>query len=175
MKKENIKLLLFVITMTVVFFTLLSAWGIYQDRKQLEKDARENQIFKDGYEVGRFDQLNESAFESSCFNISKNSELNHLLEKHFKNCRDAKIMWAIAQAESHGDQDAKFTNKNKSVDCGWAQNNSVHRMKGETQEHFCDRMKIISENVALAKEIKDKQGWTAWTKFKTGEYLAYLK
>lgn len=163
------------ITLSIIFFTGLSFYGIHQDKLQLQEDVKEQQIFNDGVEKGRFDQLNESAMENSCFNISSNSELNTLLEKYFKNCRDAKLMWAIAQSESHGNQMATNTNTNKTLDCGWAQNNSVHKLSGETQSSFCERMKILEQNVSLAKEIKDTQGWSAWTQFKNGAYLTYLK
>lgn len=136
---------------------------------------KENELYKDGYEKGRFDQLNETAMEKSCFNISKTKIVNELLEKHFKTCADAKLMWAIAQAESSGSQVALNKNRNGSVDCGWLQINTIHRKKGESKASFCTRMHDLEQNIATAKEVKEKQGLSAWVTYNTGAYLTYLK
>ena len=36
-------------------------------------------------------------------------------------------------------------------------------------------LKDFQNNIKLAKKIRDKSGWSAWTCYKTGAYLAYLK
>ena len=176
MKKQIKKLIAFAVITNLIFFTCLSLYGIHQDKLQLARDAKENQIFNDGIEKGRFDQLNEQAVETDCLNsVSKNPELNVLLKKYFGNCDDAKKVWAIAQAESGGKQVSIGKNHNGTLDCGWLQNNTVHKKKGETDQAFCKRMSILEENVATAKQIKDKEGWTAWVTYKTNAYLTYLK
>lgn len=144
-------------------------------------EQRDKQIFNDGYEVGRFDQLNEDANEqaieksNACFNLSKNKNLNMLLKKYFKDCNTARIMYAIAQAESSGKQFAVGVNDNGSLDGGWLQVNSIHRNAGETPIAFVTRMHDLEQNVALAKVVLDKQGFNAWVTYKNGKYKQYLK
>jgi hypothetical protein len=84
-------------------------------------------------------------------------------------------MWAIAQAESFGENDRQYLNTNGTLDCGFLQNNSVHKFKWETKEQFCARNKILSENIKTAKGIYDKQGFQAWVKYNTGDYLRFMK
>lgn len=164
------------LAITSAFFFLLSFYGIHQDFLQLKQDAKENEYFDEGYEKGRFDQLNDSATEEGCLSsISKNPEVNILLQKYFGDCEDAKEMWAIAQAESSGAQLIMHKNTNGTLDCGWLQVNSVHKNKNESQIQFCQRMGNLEENVKLAKEVKDKEGWGAWVQYKNGNYLKYLK
>jgi hypothetical protein len=107
---------------------------------------------------------------------SKNEELNNLLIKYFKDCKDVKVMWSIAQAESTGQVKAvNKNNRNGSWDCGYLQTNTIHRNKGESKENFCNRMHNLEENIKQAKKIKDKQGLTAWVTYNSGAYLAYMK
>lgn len=138
--------------------------------------ARDTQIYNDGYEVGRFDQLNEDAeaLANTCFNISENVELNRLLKKYFLDCKTAKIMWAIAQAESSGKQFAVGQNDNGSMDGGWLQVNTIHRNPGESKLEFIKRMHNLEENIKEAKKVLDKQGYSAWVTYKTGAYKKFL-
>lgn len=149
--------------------------GVFKTHDYIE--ARDKQLFNDGYEVGRFEQLNEDAEElaNSCFDISENKELNILLKKYFKECKTAKTIWAIAQAESSGKQFAVGVNDNGTMDGGWLQVNSIHRRAGETQVAFIGRMHNLEENVSLASEVYKKQGFNAWVTYKTGKYKQYLK
>lgn len=174
-KRGLLIIVVVVVICNIIFFGGLYKISEYRNQKMEAQWELEDQIYKDGYEKGRFDELNETAMERSCFNISKNTELNLLLEKHFKNCADAKLMWAIAQAESSGKQTAIGKNTNGSVDCGWLQINTIHRKKGETKESFCYRMHDLEQNIATAKLVKDKQGLSAWVTYNTGKYLTYLK
>lgn len=140
-------------------------------------EQRDQKIFNTAYEIGRFDQLNESAEEqaNACFNISKNPDLNRLLRQYFKDCKLAKTMWAIAQAESSGKQFAVGQNDNGSLDGGWLQVNTIHRRKGETKQSFIDRMHDLEENIKEARKVYDKQGLAAWVTYNSGKYLRYIK
>lgn len=109
-------------------------------------------------------------------NPSENKELNNLLIKYFKDCKDVKVMWSIAQAESSGKVTAvNKSNRNGSWDCGYLQANTIHRNKGETKDAFCNRMHSLEENIKQAKKIKDTQGLSAWVTYNTGAYMAYMK
>lgn len=158
-----------------LFVTGIFYFGLYQAYKFVEK--RDSEIYSTGYEIGRFDQLNESSQEkeNACFQLSKNDELNMLLKKYFKDCKTARLMYAIAQAESAGKQFAVGQNDNGSMDGGWLQVNTIHRKKWETKEEFIKRMHILEENIKEAKMVLDKQGLTAWVTYNTGKYKQYLK
>lgn len=110
-------------------------------------------------------------------NPSANPEVNRLLNKYFKSCEEIKIVWAVAQAESNGL--ALATNKantNKSYDCGYLQNNTIHRNKGETKEAFCERMFNLEENIKLASRIYKEAGnkFTPWVTFNKRLHEKYL-
>ncbi len=158
-----------------VVVTTMFWLGVWQLSIFVENTRQE--IWQEGYEVGRFDQLNESAEEQAneCFNLSKNQELNVLLKKYFKDCKLARTIYAIAQAESNGKQFAVGQNDNGTMDGGWLQVNSVHRNAGETQIAFINRMHNLEQNIALAKLVYDKQGLKAWVTYNTGKYKQYLK
>jgi len=136
-----------------------------------------DEAFNDGYEVGRFDELNYQADLKSeeCFKVSKNDYVNVLLKRYFKDCKTVHTIYAIAQAESGGKQFAVNVNHNFSQDGGFLQINSIHRNKGESVEDFITRMHDLEQNIALAKIVYDKQGFNAWTQYKNGAYLKYLK
>lgn len=140
-------------------------------------EQRDRQIFNDGWEVGymqgQIDQ--DELIKGECFNISKNPELNRLLKEYFKECKLAKTMWAIAQAESSGKQFAVGVNDNGSLDGGWLQLNTIHKHKWETNQQFIDRVHDLEENIKEAKKVYDKQGLTAWVQYNNGNYLKYLK
>jgi len=149
--------------------------GVFKGHDYVE--ARDKQIFNDGYEVGRFEQLNESAEEqaNACFNLSKNEELNILLKKYFKDCKTARIIYAIAQAESAGKQFAIGYNDNGSMDGGWLQVNTIHRNAGETPVAFISRMHDLEQNVSTASIVYKKQGFNAWVTYRNGAYKQFLK
>lgn len=82
--------------------------------------------------------------------------------------RDVKIATAVALAESRGKMDATNTNSDGSTDDGPWQVNSVHGY---------DRDRLRSDpgyTVNAAYEVYEKQGWRAWTVYKTGAYLAFM-
>lgn len=164
------KAIYFAIFLNCIFFLAL-----YQTYKYIEN--RDREIYSTGYEIGRYNQLNESAQEAEnmCFQLSKNGELNMLLKKYFRDCKTARIMYAIAQAESAGKQFAVGQNDNGSMDGGWLQVNTIHRKKWETKNEFITRMHILEENIKEAKAVLDKQGLTAWVTYNTGKYKQYLK
>lgn len=167
--------MLWFITVFVVLIPAMFYYAVYQTYAYIEQ--RDNKIWKDGWEVGymqgQIDQ--EELIANECFNISKNPELNRLLKEYFKECRLAKTMWAIAQAESSGKQFAVGHNDNGSLDGGWLQVNTIHKRKGETNQQFIDRVHDLEENIKEAKKVYDKQGLTAWVQYNNKNYLKYMK
>lgn len=137
---------------------------------------RDQQIFQDAWENGYMEGQNYQDMVDSekCFEISKNPELNILLKKYFKDCKTAKTIWAIAQAESSGKQFAVGKNDNGTLDGGWLQVNSIHKNKGETNEQFIKRMHDLEQNVATASKVFQKQGYKAWVTYNSGKYLQYI-
>lgn len=110
-------------------------------------------------------------------NPSTNPEVNRLLNKYFKSCEEVTTIWAVAQAESNGKQLAvNKANNNGSYDCGYAQNNSIHRNKNESKEAFCVRMSNLEENIKLASQIYKQAGnrFTPWVTFNKNLHLKYL-
>jgi hypothetical protein len=78
------------------------------------------------------------------------------------------IMKAIAQAESGMNPIASHKNINGSVDIGLFQINSVH---GNDQLELFD----VDKNLAVARQVYEKQGLGAWSAFSNGSYLKYVK
>lgn len=150
-------------------------YGLYRVVKYSE--AKDQEVFTTAYEIGRYDQLNESAEEKEgqCFNLSKNQALNILLREYFIDCKTAHTMYAIAQAESSGKQFAVGQNDNGSLDGGFFQINTIHKRKGETDQRFIMRMHNLQENIFEAKKVLDTEGYTAWTQYRNGVYLKFLK
>ena len=74
---------------------------------------------------------------------------------------------AISQAEN-GRRDCTRTHKNNngSVDVGIFQLNSVHEAKGNRFD--------CTENIKIAKQIFDRQGWSPWVVYQTGAYKKFL-
>lgn len=108
-------------------------------------------------------------------NPSTNPEVNRLINKYFTTCKDARTIWAIAQAESGGKQVAiNKANRNGSWDCGYVQANTIHRMKGETFQDFCNRQMNLEENIKTAAHVYKVQGWTAWVTYNSNCYKAYM-
>ena len=158
-----------------ILLTGIILYGIWVGLKYLEE--RDTNNWKDGWEVGymqgQIDQ--DELLKDECFNISKNPELNRLLKKYFKECKLAKTMWAIAQAESSGKQFAVGVNDNGSMDGGWLQVNTIHKHKWETNQQFIDRVHDLEENIKEARKVYDKQGLTAWVTYNNKKYLTYMK
>lgn len=108
-------------------------------------------------------------------NPSTNPEVNRLINKYFTDCKEARTIWAIAQAESGGKQIAiNKANRNKSWDCGYVQANTIHRKKGESYQSFCDRMHDLEENIKMAKHVRDIQGWTAWVTYNNNCHQSFM-
>jgi hypothetical protein len=82
--------------------------------------------------------------------------------------RDIKIATAVALAESRGKLDETHENSDGSTDYGPWQVNSVHGF---------DPARLTSDpayTVDAAHQVWSKQGWKAWTAYKTGAYLAFM-
>lgn len=81
---------------------------------------------------------------------------------------DQIIAVAVALAESGGNASATHKNSNGTTDYGLMQINSVHSalIASGTWSNPTDNMR-------MAKSVKDSSGWTAWTTYKTGAYLIY--
>lgn len=121
--------------------------------------------------------LNCYAQELEKCSPSTNTEVNHLLQKYFIDCDVVNTMWLIAQAENHGRQvGINKKNTNGTWDCGWLQNNTVHKKDTETKEQFCERMYSLEENIKLASKIyndRKKQtgnGFQAWSTYNNNRY-----
>jgi hypothetical protein len=78
---------------------------------------------------------------------------------------DPDIMAAIAMAESGGKYNVTNTNNNGSVDTGLWQINSVHKL---------GNLKDPVGNAKAANIVYTKQGYTAWTVYKTGAYKEFM-
>jgi Transglycosylase SLT domain. len=81
--------------------------------------------------------------------------------------QDVVIATAVALAESGGDSLQQHHNLDGSTDYGLWQVNSVHGFDPK------DLLEVI-DNGKAAHEVWSKQGWEAWTTFKTGAYLLYM-
>lgn len=182
--RTNKGALILILKALVVVTLVTTATNLYQKHTE--------EIQKQAYWQGVEAQFNEERYleqkenknakegvnlpSGDCFKISSNVEVNKLLQKHFKDCKNAKIMWAIAQAESKGKTDAENkANRNGSWDCGYFQNNTIHRKKGQSFEDFCKEQKDLYTNFITAEKILQKQGLTAWSTFNNKKYLTYLK
>lgn len=177
--KTIIKLLkkdwLWLVIILPIVITTLFWLAVFKGHAYYERQLATS--FEDGWEVGYMQgQIDQDLINSNeCFNISKNVELNQLLKKYFKDCKLAKTMWAIAQAESSGKQFAVGQNDNGSLDGGWLQVNSIHKKKTETKQEFINRVHDLEENIKEARKVYDKQGLKAWVTYNNKKYLTYLK
>ena len=78
------------------------------------------------------------------------------------------LMIAIAKAESGLDPNTPPNgNNNGSTDTGIFRINSIH---GYSQEYLTD----VDNNIAVAREIFDTQGITAWVAYNNGTYKRHL-
>lgn len=85
---------------------------------------------------------------------------------------EGKIMYAICRAESGLDPKAVCNNKNKSVDRGLCQINSIHKNKVNNLDDLFDP----AINIKVAKQIRDEWGsFEPWVTYKTGKYLKYME
>jgi hypothetical protein len=74
-------------------------------------------------------------------------------------------MAAIAMAESGGKYNVTNTNNNGTIDTGLWQINSVHKL---------GNLKDPVGNAKAANIVYTKQGYTAWTVYKTGAYKKFM-
>jgi hypothetical protein len=79
---------------------------------------------------------------------------------------DRVIAVAVALAESGGDPTAQHRNANGSTDYGLWQVNSVHGFP-------VPELLTVVGNGRHAHEVWQRQGWNAWTTYKTGAYTIY--
>lgn len=75
---------------------------------------------------------------------------------------------AVAMAESSGRTDAFHTNTNGSKDYGLWQINDIHS-GGRPPANWADP----AANAALAHGVWASSGWSAWSTYKSGSYLAF--
>jgi len=80
---------------------------------------------------------------------------------------DWNVAVAVAKAESNLDPEAVAVSGNGSCSMGIFQINSVH---GYKPSELVDAEK----NIAIAYEVYQKDGWTAWDAFNTGAYIKYV-
>lgn len=82
--------------------------------------------------------------------------------------KNAKLALAVSQAENGTRQcDRKGgPNKNGTFDWGVFQLNDVHQSKGN--------LKDCTENIKIAKQIFDRQGWSPWVAYQNGNYKKFL-
>ena len=152
--------------------------------------AETQRIWQEGFEIGHFAGLNEgyengieSVSDEFYTKLSKYPQVSYLFKKYFPEQDIAKVMRAISLSESKGKQIQHYKlNKNGSWDCGFFQTNTIHRNKGESMQSFCDRMNNnLEANFAMARKIYDERkklfgdGFTAWSDYNNGKYLAYIK
>ena len=77
-----------------------------------------------------------------------------------------KTALAVAKAESRLKAEAIHKNSNNSVDYGIFQINSVNGYK-------VSEMLDARQNIKIAREIYEKQGWKAWATYNSNAYQAY--
>jgi hypothetical protein len=152
----------------------------------------EEQIFRDGWEVGHFTGLHEgyeNAKQEDWNMLNKNPEIVRLLKKYFPEYSKARVMAAVLQHESQFQVDAKsyncyYTNKQGkkystfckkgdeqkawSVDCGIAMLN--YHGKVCPAYTFDPELALIK-----SKELVEKRGFNPWVSYQTGAYKKYLK
>ena len=165
-------LLLLPMVITCIFF-----YAYYQVVEYI--NHRDQQIYKEGYEIGHFQGLTEgtdNAYDDFYAKLSPNPQVAYLFKKYFPDQEEARIMRAISLAESKGSQTAvNKANRNGSIDSGFFQVNTVHKRKGETTEQFIKRMHDLEENFKEARKVYEKQSFKAWSTFNDGKYLSYIK
>ena len=165
--------------LTVGVITIIGIIAVQKEvEKKWDKDYKDKQEIKqEGWEIGYFQgQIDgyQAKEDEQWDALSPNPNLVELLRKYFPEYRIARTIRAIATAESSGKGFAINQNDNGSLDCGWLQNNSIHKKPGETNKQYCDRMHDLEENIKQARATYDKQGFEAWVTYKTGAYKKYL-
>ena len=80
---------------------------------------------------------------------------------------EEKIALAVAKAESGLNPKAVNWNRNGSKDVGVFQINDKHGWS--TEERF-----DWEKNIRMAKDLRDRYGWTEWTAFNNQSYRNYL-
>ncbi len=175
--KRNKAKIIGLLILLPIFLTLCFYYTLYRAVKYIE--ARDQQIFTTGFEIGHFQGLTEgtdNAYDDFYAKLSPNPQVAYLFKKYFPDQEEARIMRAISLAESKGKQTAiNKANKNGSIDSGFFQVNTIHKRKGETTEQFIHRMHNLEENFKEARNVYDKQSFKAWSTFNDGKYLSYIK
>lgn len=78
-----------------------------------------------------------------------------------------KLALAIARAESNLNPRAVNQNRNGTRDIGIFQINDSHGWS-ETERYDWQN------NIAMAKEIRDRYGWSAWSVYKSGQFRQFM-
>lgn len=133
-----------------------------------DDDQVNNQINNQGEKAGEITNLGTAAF------------LQRLVNNVFGN--DAKIAFAIAKSESglrnvKGDIPLEYEYQGKIIghSCGIFQ---IRVLPGRPS---CDELMDIETNVRYAKKVYESRkridgiGWTAWTNYQNGRYLAFME
>lgn len=172
------RLILSSIVAIVAAALLLQLFVHINENANLERDLNTKQA-----EMIKLEETNKRLEEEMAKNMvkcspSKNESVNKLLNKYFKTCDEVSTVWGIAQAESKGKAySINKNNRNGSWDCGYLQINTIHRNKGETKDHFCERMHNLETNIAMAAKVYKAAGnsFTPWVTFNKDLHLSYLK
>lgn len=78
-----------------------------------------------------------------------------------------KIAMAVATAESSLNPQAVNQNRNGTRDIGIFQINDHHGWSAEERYNW-------RNNIAMAKEIRDRYGWSAWSVYKSGQFKQFM-
>lgn len=85
---------------------------------------------------------------------------------------------AVALGESGGNANAQGTNSNGTKDTGLWQINDVHRgsIPGAPSETGAWHawLKVPTNNASAAKWVQSRQGWDAWTVYRSGRYRDFI-
>lgn len=115
-------------------------------------------------------QINEPAKEADCYvmatyPIPQAFSVTAEIERVFG--ADAQTALAVMKAESNGKPNAIHKNTNNTIDAGLFMINDVH---GLSMEYRLNPKK----NIAFAKQLYDRKGWTPWVVWQTGAYKRFL-
>ena len=117
----------------------------------------------DEYEEGEEEYAEPESYYNS--HSSTQNEIAREIMKVFGH--EWKIAMAVATAESSLNSQAVNRNSNGTRDIGIFQINDNHGWSAE--ERFDWR-----KNIAMAKEIRDRYGWSAWSVYNSGQFRQFM-
>lgn len=136
----------------------------FYEGKLLNRDYNGAMIIVNEHQTWK--DLQAKQAEASTITAERELTIDEKIEKAFG--KDAKIMLAIAKAESHLNREAINVNNNKTIDVGIFQINSVHNY---SLEFLLD----VDNNIQVAKEIFEKQGFEGWASYNNDSFKKYLR